>query len=351
MRCKLCVMVNSRPDHVFLDGVCPACINNKIKIDIDWEAREKELLDLLDRHDGRCIVPSSGGKDSTYQVLKLIELGADPLIVTASTCHLTEIGRKNIDNLARYATTIEVSPNKTVRAKLNKLGLTMVADISWPEHAAIFSTPFNVSNDVGVSLIMYGENPQFAYGGPKGTEEAKTMTQRWIQEFGGFLGLRPSDFVGVDGITSRDMNDYEIRPSNRISFRPEAHFLGQYIQWDSKRNAEVAKEHGMIQKKPFFGNWWDAENLDNAQTGIHDYLMFKKYGYGRGCTQISVDIREGLVSREDALTWIKNHDGLLPIEYGGVGLDEILDGIDMTIDQFSEVVDEFSSKNNTNDTV
>jgi hypothetical protein len=41
-------------------------------------------------------------------VLTLIELmGAKPLVVTAVTCHLTPIGRANIDNLARYATTIE----------------------------------------------------------------------------------------------------------------------------------------------------------------------------------------------------------------------------------------------------
>ena len=72
-------------------------------------------------------------------------LGAEVTVVTARTCHLTEIGRQNIDNLARYARTIEVTPNMTVRAKLNRLGLELVGDISWPEHAAIFSTPFSVA--------------------------------------------------------------------------------------------------------------------------------------------------------------------------------------------------------------
>jgi hypothetical protein len=142
------------------------------------------------------LVPSSGGKDSTYQVLTLLELGADVTVVTARTCHLTAIGRANIDNLARYARTIEVVPNMTVRAKLNRLGLELVGDISWPEHAAIFSTPFRVAVETGHTLLMYGENPQDQYGGPLGTEEARTMTRRWVTEFGGFLGLRPSDFVG-----------------------------------------------------------------------------------------------------------------------------------------------------------
>lgn len=341
-RCKLCVMPDSRPDHVFVDGVCPACINHAKKPDIDWDERHEQLLALLDRHDGRCIVPSSGGKDSTYQVIKLKELGADPLVVTATTCHLTEIGRKNIDNLARHATTIEVSPNKTVRAKLNRMGLEMVGDISWPEHAAIFSIPFTMACAANTPLIMYGENPQHQYGGPKGTEEARTMTRRWTQEFGGFLGLRPSDFVGVECITERDMGDYELPDDDWMEkVGVEAHFLGQYEEWDSHRNAKVAIENGMIVERPVESNWWDAENLDNAQTGIHDYFGYLKYGYSRGTAQISVDIREDRVSREVALEWLDAYEDCFPDIYAGVSVQAVLDRIGMTWDKFEECENSF----------
>ena len=342
-RCLICVMPDTRPDHVFVDGVCPACINYANRPEIDWDARLQDLTDLLDRHDGRCIVPSSGGKDSTYQVVKLLELGADPLVVTATTCHLTPIGRKNIDNLARLATTIEVSPNKTVRAKLNRISLETIGDISWPEHAAIFSTPFNVAAAECIPLIFFGENPQNQYGGPADSGKAMTMTSRWIEEFGGFLGLRPSDFVGKDGIIASHMEDYIVRSTNRINYRPEAHFLGQYIEWDSHRNAAVAAEHGMIQELPCFANWWKAENLDNAQTGIHDYLMYRKYGYGRGCTQISVDVRHGRITRGAALGWVREHDGHYPFTYAGVTLDEILGRIDMSKEKFHRIEKEFTN--------
>lgn len=339
-------MPDTRPDHVFVDGVCPACINHEKKPEIDWKDREKELLNLLDRHDGKCIVPSSGGKDSTYQVIKLKELGADPLVVTATTCHLTYIGRKNIDNLARYATTMEISPNKTVRAKLNRMGLELVGDISWPEHAAIFSTPFRVAVETKIPLIFYGENPQNQYGGPQGSEEAKTMTRRWTQEFGGFLGLRPSDFVGIEGITSGDMADYELPKDSDIqSVGVEAHFLGQYIEWDSHRNAQIAEEHGMIQQLPCDANWWRAENLDNAQTSIHDHMMYRKYSYGRGATQIAVDVRNGLVSKEYAEKWIQKHDGLFPYIYGGVLINDILDSIDLSEERFHELLDQYTNWN------
>jgi hypothetical protein len=154
IRCKTCVMPNTRPDTPFIDDECSACVNYKKRPEIDWEARKKELVQLLDRHDGRVLVPSSGGKDSTYQVVTLLELGAEVTVVTARTCHLTGVGRANIDNLAKLAKTIEVVPNMTVRAQLNRLGLELVGDISWPEHAAIFSTPFQVAIDTNHTLIM-----------------------------------------------------------------------------------------------------------------------------------------------------------------------------------------------------
>jgi hypothetical protein len=333
-------MPDTRPDHVFEGGVCPACLNREPKI--DWAEREQQLVQLLDRHHGEVLVPSSGGKDSTYQVLKLIEMGAHPTIVTATTCHLTDIGRKNIDNLSRYATTIEVSPNKTIRAKLNRLGLELVGDISWPEHVAIFSTPFNVSVELNIPLIMYGENPQHQYGGPKGSEEARIMTARWIQEFGGFLGLRPDDFEGKEGITERDMDDYRL-PAKFLE-KTEAHWLGQYERWDSRRNAKVAADAGMIQILPTRANWWKSENQDNSMTGLHDHLMYRKYGYGRGCTQISVDVREGIVDRDAALRWVHEYDGEFPFEYMGVGIDQILDRIGLSEEGLADILQQFTNE-------
>ena len=343
LRCKTCVMPNTRPDTPFIDGECQACINYRRRPQIDWGERRAQLLQLLDRHDGRVLVPSSGGKDSTYQVMTLLELGADVTVVTARTCHLTSVGRANIDNLARHARTIEVVPNMTVRAKLNRLGLEMVGDISWPEHAAIFNAPFQVAVEMGLPLIMYGENPQDQYGGPQGSEQARQMTRRWVTEFGGFLGLRPADFIGMEGITERDMRDYT--PPSYVD-GIEAHFLGQYIPWDSRRNAEVAARAGMqtFPDMPGPANWWRSENLDNAQTGLHDYFGFLKYGYNRGCAQISVDVRAGRIKREHALQWVEEHDHLFPTFYAGVHVGEVLDRIGMNHVQFAAVKEQFTNR-------
>lgn len=343
-RCRRCVIPDSRPDTAFVDGVCSACLSYERRPQIDWDVRLEELKALLDRHDGEVIVPSSGGKDSTYQVMTLLDLGAHVTVVTASTCMLTDIGRKNIDNLARYAQTIEVTPNRTVRAKLNRMGLTMVGDISWPEHAAIFSIPFRMAVQFGIPLIMFGESPQSQYGGPIGSDEAKQMTLRWRSEFGGFLGLRPSDFVGIEGITEEDMRWYEAPRASIIEAEGvEAHFLGQYIPWSSDRNAIVAGQVGMQWRLPSLANLWAAENQDNTMTGLHDHGMYRKFGYGRLAAQASVDIRNGTMSRDDAMMLVRDRDGLFPWQYMGEPLVAVLEQIGMSRDELFDTLERFTN--------
>jgi len=354
IRCETCVMPDTRPDTPFYDGKCAACVSFKARQQItpeEWIRREQALKDLLDRHGGRVLVPSSGGKDSHYQVKRMLDLGAEVTVVTATTCHLTEIGRKNIDNLARYAhQTIEVTPNKEVRKKLNRAGLEKVGDISWPEHVAIFTIPFNVAADTCHTLMMYGENPQQEYGGPPGRDQALQLTRRWVTEFGGQLGLRPADLVGYEGITERDMEPYKLSSDaqNAVSNNMiEAHFLGAYERWDSRRNAGVAAEMGMHLWKgspPALANWWAAENLDNAQTGLHDHMMYRKYGFGRGCQQISVDIRAGRIDRMRALDWVMIHDGIFPWEYMGIQFEDVMGQIGMyNTDRVMQAVDQFTN--------
>ena len=348
VRCSRCVMPSTRPDVPFTDGVCQACINYANRPKIDWDARQRELCDLLER--GRnssgydVIVPSSAGKDSHFQALQMIALGARPLLVTATTCMLTKIGRLNIDNLKRYATTIEISPNARVRASLNRFGLETVGDVSHPEHMAIFTTPFRIAASLGIPLIIFGENPQSQYGGPQGTEEARQMTMRWVSEFGGLLGLRAADCAGYDKITMHDMQDYMMPSAEAIQkVGVEAHFLGQYRPWDSHENARVAKEAGMIQVLPCSANWWHHENLDSALTSLHDFCLYLKYGYARAATQLSVDIRAGRITREFAMDIVKQRDGLFPDVYMGVTLDDMLKHIGMTKAKLLNTLERFTS--------
>ena len=344
-RCRTCLYPTTKVDlHFDESGQCSACKSYENRPNIDWKARETELLQLLDKHNGKCIVPSSGGKDSTYIAIRLKELGADVTAVTATTCHLSEIGRKNIDNLTRHVRTIEVTPNMTVRAKLNRLSLEMVGDPSWPEHVSIHRVPFKVACETRTPLIFYGECPNNQYGGPLGTENTKKMTQLWASEFAGFLGIRAQDFVGIDGITERDMLDYMAPTDQELKeAKVTAYFLGWFEEWDSHRNAIVAREHGMIYELPGQMNWWEHENEDNLQVAIHDHAMYRKYGYGRLTAQISVDIRDGLISRSEALKIVEERDGLFPHKYLGEDIVSICNHMGITVARLLEILDTFTN--------
>jgi len=349
-RCTRCLMPDTRPDTAFVDGVCSACITHDEQQKIDWVSRQRDLEALFERQKPNdsgfdCIVASSGGKDSHAQVLALLEMGVRPLLVTATTCMQTELGRKNIDNLKRYAPTIEVTPNQEIRALLNFYGLTLVGDISWPEHVAIFTTPMRMSVALGIPLVFYGENPQAAYGGPVGAAKAMQMTRRWVSEFGGFLGLRPIDMVGRNGITAEDMREYAF-PEDRLirKVKSEAHFLGQYIgPWDGVNNARIAHAAGFEWAMPHWGNWWSHENLDNAMTGIHDWMMYRKYGYGRACPQLSVDIRFGRLERQKALGILEQLEPRFPHTYCGVPIEKVCEHLLISRAFLMETIDKFTN--------
>lgn len=348
MDCSRCLMPASRPDTQFVDGLCSACVAFDARDRVNWDTQRLQLEQLLEaaHHPGNaydCIVPSSGGKDSHAQVLTLKAMGASVLAVTATTCHLTPIGRRNLDNLGRFCDTLEVTPNREVRRRLNRAALEVLGDPSWPEHVLIHTVPFRVALEMQIPLVFYGENPLNQYGGPLTRQTAARMTRRWTQEFGGFLGMRPSDFVGLDyGFTADDMAPYEGPPDDQLEEEGVAcYWLGQFLPWDSHANASLAKANGFETMLPSRANWWPFENLDNAQTGLHDFLMWSKYGYGRACAQASVDIRSGRLTRAAAEEVVADRDGRLPENYCGVGLEDVLGRLDYTREQFEELCAEF----------
>lgn len=352
--CTRCVMPETKPDILFDDeGVCSACRHYADRSDTDWDERAGELREILDRYrseDGSrydCIIPVSGGKDSTYQTLRMLEFGINPLCVTATTDRLTAVGRRNLDNIRELGVDlVEVSTDPVVRRRINRLALTQVGDISWPEHVAIFTIPVRIAVQMRVPLIVWGENSQNEYGGPAAAAKDNALTRRWLEEFGGLLGMRVSDLVGQDGIEQRDLIQYTYPSDEELAeVGVTGIFLGYYIPWDGWGNALVAQAHGFeTWPHSVDGSIVNYENLDNAQTGIHDYFKFLKYGFGRSTDLACMMVRRGRLSRADAVDLVRMHDGRFPERYLDVSLHEILDDIGMSRDDFVAVCDRFTNK-------
>jgi N-acetyl sugar amidotransferase len=346
-------MPHTKPDlHIDAEGICNACRAYERRAEVDWERRATELEQILARYRGGngnwdCIVPVSGGKDSTYQVVRMLQLGLNPLAVTATTCDLSAIGRANIENLKRLGVDhVEFSPNPRVRAKLNRIGLTEVGDISWPEHVGIFTIPVRAAVQFGVPLIVWGENSQNEYGGPAAAAENNVLTRRWLEEFGGLLGLRVADLSTTYGIPERQLLPYQY-PSDEELKRVGVTglFLGHYLPWDGLSNALIAQANGLrTYEQTIEGSMVNYENLDNHQTGIHDYFKFLKFGFARATDIACLHVRRGRISRADALEIVRRHDGRFPWSYLGKPLAEILDPLEMDVDEFVRICDQFTNR-------
>ncbi|PPR64327.1 MAG: hypothetical protein CFH10_00266 [Alphaproteobacteria bacterium MarineAlpha4_Bin2] len=347
-------MPETKPDLTFDDeGVCAACRNYENRVQVDWDQRWQEFQEVTERYrraNGEnydCIVPVSGGKDSHYQVIKVLEAGLNPLCVTAMTDDLSDYGRRNIENMKKLGVDyIEVTISPVVRRCMNRIGLEQVGDISWPEHASIFTIPVRISVQHNVPLIVWGENSQDEYGGPASAAKNNVLTRRWLEEFGGLLGLRVTDLIGQEGIEKRHLIQFTY-PSDEDLARvgTTGVFLGHYVPWDGFANAEIAKEHGFeTYPERCEGSLVNYENLDNHQTRIHDYFKFLKFGYARATDQACLHIRRGRLSRADAIESMRECDGKFPWTYLGKSLEDILSEIGMTLDQFVRICDRFTNK-------
>jgi N-acetyl sugar amidotransferase len=351
--CCRCVMPHTKPDlHIDQEGVCNACRSYEKRKEVDWDQRKSDLLMLLEKYRRNgdhwdCIVPVSGGKDSTYQVIRMLQLGLNPLCVTSTTCDLSEIGRKNIENIKRLGVDyMEFSPNPRVRAKLNRIGLTEVGDISWPEHVGIFTIPVRAAVQFNVPLIVWGENSQDEYGGPAAASENNTLTRRWLEEFGGLLGLRVSDLSETYGVEPRHLLPYQYPTDEELQrVGVTGLFLGHYLPWDGLSNALIAQANGFTTfDQPVEGSMVNYENLDNHQTGIHDYFKFLKFGFSRATDIACLHVRRGRITRQDALEIVKARDGKFPWTCLGKSLQDILDPLDITVEEFTKVCDRFTNK-------
>ena len=352
--CRCCVYPETKPDlRIDEEGICSACRYFAARPDTDWVDRRRQFKEITESYrskDGSnydCIVPVSGGKDSTFQVLTLKKMGLHPLCVTATTCQLSEVGRRNIENLKSIGVDyIEYSTNPQVRRKLNRIGLLEVGDISWPEHVSIFTVPVRMAVRMNIPLLIWGENPQHEYGGPATNASDRILDRRWLEEFGGLLGLRVTDLVGQHGLTAQDLLMFTY-PSNEElrSVGVTGLFLGYFFPWDGYANALYAQAHG-LETLPVAieGSLVNYENIDNYQTGIHDYFKFLKYGFCRVSDLASMHIRRGRMLREDAIEIVKERDGRFPWTYLGYPIEKVLAYIDLSLEDFVAVCDRFTNK-------
>jgi len=349
--CNKCLYPSTKPDLWFKDGVCGACHSFEQRSNYDWSSGPEVFRQILTENkknpDYDCIVPVSGGKDSTYQVWKVLQQGFNPLCVTAPTDQLTPLGRRNIENLKSLGCDyIEFSVNRDIRRLINRHAFFTVGDIQWPEHLLIYTIPVRAAVLFDIPVIVWGECPQREYGAGRPEDAAlKFFDRRVLEEYGSLNGLRVSDLSLIDGVSDKDLQLYRYPDSDKVEqLNLKGIYLDNYFPWNGISNSVISQSLGFeVSPKNILGSIANYENLDNYVHGIHDYQKYLKFGFSRATDVACNLIRRNLMTREDAAHIVSQHDGLFPSQYLDKSLESILSIFSISLDEFLQVCDDYTN--------
>lgn len=336
--CARCLLPETHETITFdSEGVCNVCRQIELqKHKIDWAAKLAEFQQLIERYRGMydydCIVPFSGGKDSTFTLYKLVhDFGLKPLVVSFDHGFM----RPTVEaNTQRTIKTLGVDylrfrPNWRLVQGLMLESLRRKGDFCWHCHTGIFSYPMQIAVKFKVPLVVWGE-PSAEYTSYYDYEDNEEVDERRFNRYVN-LGITAEDMVGMldAKVTMRDLEPFaypKLSDLKAIGYRSVC--LGSYVQWDVKQQVEViTRELGwqgdVVEGVP---GTYTYDKIECAMQGVRDYLKFIKRGYGRTTHLASIDIRNARLDRETGERLAAEHDGKRPasldvfLEY--VGLDE-----------------------------
>ena len=367
--CKKCVISNQRPSskaefthkaqtktqaiHFDDEGVCDACRYHEKKAhQIDWDQRAKQLRDLCDQHrrtDGQydCIVPGSGGKDSTMaaHILK-IRYDMHPLTVTWAPHLYTDVGRRNLEQwIDTGFDNILFSPNGKIHRLLTRLAFLNLLHpfqtfiLGQKNIGAKFAAKYDVP------LVFYGE-PEAEYGNPiKDTTNSKRSGDYHTgNQFDQMClgGVSIADLKSRHAVKMVELMPYlPMDPQEFIDKKIEVHYLGYYHCWDPQEAYYYAVEHTGFQANDerTEGTYSKYNSIDDKTDPFHYYTTLIKFGIGRATYDASQEIRNNKINREEGVVLVKKFEQEFPKRYFA----EFLEYIDLNEEEFAATIDKFRS--------
>lgn len=323
-RCVKCTLPETHETIQFdNDGICNICRQYEYKkTQIDWSQRNNDLIELTKRYRGKgdydCIIPFSGGKDSTYTLWYIVcELGLKPLVVSFDHGFYRP---KNLENNERTMRKLGVDYIKfrsdwKVVKRLMLESLNRKGDFDWHAHVGSFVYPMQIALKFNIPLIFWGE-PSSEYTAYYGYDKLEEVDERRNNRLNN-LGITAEDMVGFLGenLTLRELTPY-IYPQEKDlrTLGVRSIPLGWYIPWDVRNQYEVIHKEigwegdrveGVPPEYPY-------EKTEYQLQGPRDYLKFIKRGYARATHLTSIDIRNGRMTRDEAVDLIKKYEGKRP---------------------------------------
>jgi len=316
-------------------GICQACQSSEQKIHIDWIKREKQLRALLEEAKAKagnnydCILPISGGKDSTFQMHVLVKVyGMKPLAVTFSHNWYSETGWYNLQNALQQFNVdhIMFTPNRDLVNRIARRSLDSIGDSCWHCHSGVGSFPLQIAAKFKIPLLVWGESIAESSGRASYDRPVHKFDRDYFTKVS--AKLTPKEMV-CDYLSERDLYPFELPALSDIEKAGVFGIhLGDYIFWDDERQTEFVRDHYDWKETEIEGTYKGYKSAECVMAGMHDFTCYLKRGFGRGSVQASVDVRNGLLTREEGMELARKYDTEIPealkyyLEITGITEDE-----------------------------
>ena len=340
-------MPNTRPGLVFDENdICSACINYEKQKTTNWEARFKEFEILCDKHRNSngdrydCAIAVSGGKDSHFQVYYMKEvMKMNPLLLSVGNVEWTETGRKNLDNITDTfgCEILQLNLNKKAARILAKKSLEELGQPTWYFDSLLYAYPYRMATQLGIKLLVYGENTTYAYGGKFMEETPSAM----LQPFNGVVKPFSEEWLKNSELSEKDLQ-LTVPPSveDCEKFGLEPIYLSYFVNWDSHHNYEVAKRWGFKHLGHEYireGSIEPYNQIDSISYLLNLYLKYQKFAHSTATEMACRWIRSGLKTREEMIPLVEEHDKKL--DQGTV--DRFCEFTRMSVTEFWSIMDKW----------
>lgn len=346
--CQRCILPTTRP-YIRLNGqgVCNGCTTHAMKGTLDWAQREGAFRQVVQwaralSHGYDCVIPVSGGKDSTWQVVQCLEYGLTPLAVTWKSPARTPLGAMNLSNLIHLGVDhIDFQINPKVEKRFLYQALVRKGMPALPMHMAIFNIPLKVAVQFQIPLVVWGENSALEYGATEESLMGHRLNGQWLKSYGVTGGTTARDWVSEE-LTEKDLTPYFGPTDEDLSKNSiQAIFLGTYFPWDPVKNFKFARTHGFQAREqgPKSG-YYNFADIDDDFISVHHYLKWHKFGFTRSFDHLSLEIRTGRKTREEAIEILRARGDETP--HGDIAA--FCEFVGITKERFFQVIETFRNR-------
>jgi len=332
--CIKCIQPDTRPGIVFdAEGVCLACRVAEQRLGVDWSERERELEEIAawardHKAPYDAVVGVSGGKDSTFQALySKRKLNLHCFLVNCAPDNISAAGAANLENLVQHGfDMISIRPNPRIERHLSRQHFFLSGNFVKPLEYPLYASAFNIALKFGIPLVIQGENAAETLG-----VNTLDLGGDAIQ-FGREHTVRDSAdiFLEAPVVQEKDLILYRIPSEDELRGAGiRAVFLNHYArEWSAHRNTLFAVERGLSGRP---GHDPMATGRTNPYFSIDADLKIVNQ---------NILIREGLLTRDEAIRLAQRYDGKCSDKY----IQEFCDYLDIPLYSFWKNVHFWTNK-------